>query len=70
MHELKVRVGENEEGKVTYIEPVNKAKGKTVESKVLLARLLTPEDEDREYKELMEEGRMYRRKGRRIVETR
>ena len=70
MKELKVKVGMNNENKITFIEPVNKAVGKTVETQTLIARLLTPEDVDQEIKELMEEGRTYRRKGRRIIETR
>lgn len=70
MKELKVRVGRNEEDKITFIEPVNKAKGKTVEIETMIARLLTQDDVDQEMKELMEEGRAYRRVGRRIREIR
>lgn len=70
LKELKVKVGKNEEDKITFIEPVKKAKGKTVETETLIARLLSQDDVDQETKELMEEGRTYRRVGRRIRETR
>ena len=70
LKELKVKVGRNEEDKVTFIEPVNKAKGKTVETDTMIARLLSQDDVDNEIRELMEEGRTYRRVDRRIRETR
>lgn len=70
MKELKVRVGRNEEDKVTFIEPVNKAKGKTVETDTMVARLLSQDDVDKEIKELMEERHVYKRRGRRIRQMR
>jgi hypothetical protein len=70
LKELKVKVGKNEEDNITYIEPDNKATGKTVETETMVARLLSQDDVDRETKDLMEEGRTYRRIGRRIRETR
>lgn len=70
LKELKVKVGRNEEDKVTFIEPVNKAKGKTVETDTMVARLLSQDDIDAEYKQIMEEGHVYKRSGRRIRQTR
>lgn len=70
LKEFKVKVGLNEDDRVITIEPVNKAVGKTVETETMTARLLSQDDIDNEMKDLMEEGRTYRRQGRRIRETR
>lgn len=70
MKELKVVVGFSNDNKVIYIEPVNQAAGKAVEAIIMTARLLTQDDIDREIKECMEEGRTYKRIGRRIREVR
>jgi hypothetical protein len=70
LKELKVKVSYNKDNRIITIEPVNKAVGKSVFTETLTARLLTQAEIDNEIKELMEEGRTYRRKGRRIIETR
>jgi hypothetical protein len=70
MRELKVKVQLNDEDKIVFMQPVCRATGKTVDIVVMTARLLTQEDIDREIKELMEEGRTYRKVGRRIRELR
>lgn|GEM_PF-5255703 len=69
MKELKVKVGVNDDNKITSMEPVNKASGKTVDTQILTARLLTQDEIDRETEELMQEGcRVYKRKRGRIRE--
>ena len=65
-----MEVSYNKDNRVIAIEPVNKAVGKTVFKETLTARLLTQSDIDQEFKELMEEGRTYRRVGGRMRETR
>lgn len=70
MKELKVKVGLNDENKVTYIEPKNQAKGKTVEHIDMIAKLVTPEEEQQEYAEMMQEGRCYKKVKGRIREIR
>lgn len=70
MRELKVKVGFNSENRITYIEPKNRAAGKTVEHAEMLCRLVTPEEEEREFEMMMQEGRTYKRVNRRIREIR
>lgn len=70
MRELKVKVGFNSENRITYIEPKNQATGKTVEHIEMLCRLVTPEEEEREFEMMMQEGRTYKRVNRRIREIR
>lgn len=66
MKELKVKVNLNDENKVLTIEPLNAATGKTAETKIMTARLLTQADVDREIRELMQDGihTYEKRKGR------
>jgi hypothetical protein len=68
LKEMQVYVGLNSDNKVLFMEPVKKETGKTVETKIMIARLLTQEDIDREVKECMEDSRVYKRVGRRIRE--
>lgn len=68
---MKVKVGFNSENRITYIEPKNRAAGKTVEHAEMLCRLVTPEEEERELRELMQEGcRVYKKVKGRIREIR
>ena len=71
MKELKVRVGLNSENRITYIEPRYQATGKTVEHVEMICRLVTAEEEQREYAEMMQEGcRTYKKVEGRIREIR
>lgn len=71
MKELKVKVGLNSENRITYIEPKQKASGKTVEQAEMICRLVTPEEEQQEFEMMMQEGcRTYKRVNRRIREIR
>lgn len=59
MKEIKVKVTRNNENKVLSIEPLNKATGKEVDTEIMIARLLSEDDIDRELKttgRLMQEG--------------
>lgn len=65
-----IKIGVNNNNQIVFMELVNKGSGKTVETQVMIARLITHEDIDQEIKDLTEEERIYRRRGRRIIETR
>jgi uncharacterized membrane protein YkoI len=67
---MKVKVNLNDEDRVINMEPLNKATGKTAETKVMTARLLTQAEIDRETKELMQEGiHTYRREHGRVKQN-
>ena len=67
---MKAKVNLNDENKVLTIEPLNKATGKTAETKILTIRLFTQNEIDRETDELMQEGiHTYRREHGRIKQN-
>lgn len=68
MRTLKVRIGLNSENKITFIEPVNRASGKAVEKVICTVRLVTDDEEYEDIEKLMQEGRTYKRVGRRVRE--
>jgi hypothetical protein len=71
LKEMKVVAALNDENKILCIEPLNKATGKTSETKVLIARLYTQAEIDRETAELMQEGcHVYKRVHSRIKQIR
>jgi hypothetical protein len=67
LKEVKMCVLLSSDNKVLLAVPVNKAIGKVAESKVMIARLLTQEEVDREAAEAMQLGcNTYERVNRRI----
>lgn len=70
MKELKVKVQLNDEDKIVFMQPVNRATGKTVDIQIMTARLLTQDDIDREVREAMQDGiHTYRREHGRVRQT-
>jgi len=68
---MKVCVSLNKENNVLLMVPLTKAVGVVEENKIMIARLLTQEEYDREAKEAMQDGcRTYKRVNRRTRETR
>jgi hypothetical protein len=67
LKELKVRAELNNENKIVSMEPVKKAIGKTADIVILIARLYTPDEIDRETRELMQDNvHTYKREHGRI----
>jgi DNA topoisomerase VI subunit B len=71
LKEMKVQVSISTDGNVLLMVPVNKAVGKLSETKIMIARLFTQDEIDKEAKEAMQQGcRTYKRYKSRIRETR
>lgn len=56
LREMKISVQENLEGKIMTMEPIKKATGRPGESKILICRIYTQDEIDRETNDLMQEG--------------
>jgi predicted nucleotide-binding protein (sugar kinase/HSP70/actin superfamily) len=71
LKEMKVNVAINTEGNVLLIVPAKKATGKLAETKVMIARLYTLDEIDKETAEAMQQGcHTYERVNRRIRQKR
>ena len=71
MKEVKMYVMLSADNKVLLAVPVNKAVGTVAETKIMIARLFTQEEIDRETREAMQQGcHTYERVNRRVRQKR
>jgi hypothetical protein len=67
---MKVHVSLGVEGNVLIMVPMNKAIGHLSETKIMIARLYTQDEIDRETREAMQDGvRIYERVNRRVRQS-
>jgi hypothetical protein len=67
LKELKMYISLSADNKVLLAVPVTKAIGTVAETKIMIARLLTQDEINRETAEAMQQGcRQYERKNRRV----
>jgi hypothetical protein len=68
---MKILVQENLEGKIIKMEPIKKATGRPGESKVLICKIYTQDELDREISQCMQQGvHTYHRENGRIKQDR
>ncbi|MDF2891227.1 MAG: hypothetical protein K0R80_1594 [Clostridia bacterium] len=71
LKEMKILVRENLEGKIMRMEPINKVTGRPGESKVLICRIYTQDEIDRETSQCMQLGvHTYHRENGRVRQDR
>ena len=71
LKELKMYISLSADNKVLLAVPVTKAIGTVAETKIMIARLLTQDEINRETAEAMQQGcRQYERKNRRVRQKR
>jgi hypothetical protein len=71
LKEIKLYVSLSADNKVLLAVPVNKAIGTVAETKIMIARLYTQDEIDKETAEAMQDGcRVYKRVNRRVRQKR